>query len=155
VRAATKAERCSLQYTPPDRHLAPRADQHDLAVGVGDAERQDLGHHRADLARREVDDGKHQAAGEVLEAVVPGDLGRGFLDADVGAEVDRKAIGGLSRLREGLGRDDAADADVDLEEVVEGDLRHRGLHLRLSFRGAPRGASPEPITTGLSDSHRF
>jgi len=29
------------------------------------------------------------------------------------------------------------------------------LHLRLSFRGAPRGASPEPITTGLSDSHRF
>ena len=59
-----------------------------------------------------------------------------------------ETVGGLSRLREGLGRDDAADADVDFQEIVEGDLRGGGgLHLRLSFRGAPRGASPEPIAT--------
>jgi len=135
-----------LIQPPSHRHLAPRPDQHHLAVGVGDAQRQDLGHHRADLARGEVDDGEDEAAGEVFEAVVSGDLGRGFLDADRRAEIDRQAVGGLSRLREGLGRDDAADADVDFEEVVEGDLRGGGgFHLRLSFRGAPQGASPESI----------
>ena len=109
---AEGARAAVLNRSSPDRHLGPRPDQHDLAVAVGDAERQDLGHRRADLARREVDDGEDEAAGEVFEAVVPGDLGRGFLDADRRAEIDRQTIGGLSRLREGLGRDDAADTDA-------------------------------------------
>src|SRR3954452_13537898 len=53
-------------------------------------------------------------ADEILEAVVPGDLGRGLLDADRRAEVDRQLEGGLARLRKRLGGDHPADADVDL-----------------------------------------
>jgi len=55
--------------------------------------------------------------------VVFRDLGRGLFHPNRGAEIDGQAIGGLARLREGLGRHHAADADVDFEEIVEGDLR--------------------------------
>ncbi len=64
-----------------------------------------------------------------------------------------ETVGGLSRLREGLGRDDAADADVDFQEIVEGDLRAGRSASAAVIPGRAVGASPEPITTGLSDFH--
>ena len=50
-----------------------------------------------------------------------GDLGRGALLPDLGAEVDRQLPRRLSRLRKVLDRDDAADAHVDRQEVLEVD----------------------------------
>ena len=91
-------------------------------LGVGDAEGQHLGAERPDLARREVDDGEHQAPDQRLGRVVRGDLRRGLLLADLRAEVDPELDRRLARLGEGLGAGHPADADVDLEKIVEGDL---------------------------------
>src|SRR5262249_12042418 len=51
------------------------------------------------------------------------DLSRGFLLADLRTEIDAQLDGGLARLRERLGGNHDADADVHFQEVVEGD-RH-------------------------------
>ena len=64
----------------------------------------------------------HQRVLELLARVV-GDLGRGALDADLGAEIDRQLPRGLARLGEVVDRDDAADAHVDRQELVELDQR--------------------------------
>jgi hypothetical protein len=50
-------------------------------------------------------------------------LGAGALAAELRPEVDLELIGGLAGVRERPNVDDAADADVHLEEVIEGD-RH-------------------------------
>jgi hypothetical protein len=52
---------------------------------------------------------------------VHGDLGRGLLHPDLGAEVDGQLVGGLARLGERLGVQHPTDADIDLHEVVEAD----------------------------------
>jgi len=113
-----------LVQPPAQGHVPIRADQRHLPRRVRDAEGQHLRHHRPDLAGREVHHREDEAAGQFVEAVVPGDLSRGALQADLRPEIDDEPVGGLAGLRERLGRDDAADADVDLQELVEG--RRRG-----------------------------
>jgi hypothetical protein len=58
---------------------------------------------------------------------VPGDLGRALLDPERRAEIDGELEGRLARAGQRLGGDDGADADVDLEEIIEGDARRRRL----------------------------
>ena len=58
---------------------------------------------------------------ERLERMVLGDLRRALAHADRRAEVDPQPPGRLARLRERLGIDDGADADIDREEAVEVD----------------------------------
>ena len=120
-----------------ERHLAVGRDQHHGAGGVGEAEGQHLGAERADLAGREVDDGEHLPADERRRVVVHGDLRRGPALAELGAEVDPELQRRLARLGERLGAGDAADADVDLEEVVEADRRPCGAPVA----GGPREAA--------------
>jgi hypothetical protein len=49
------------------------------------------------------------------------------------AEVDLKLIGGTARFRIRLGGNNGADADIDLQEFLEGDVgRHRLFHARHS-----------------------
>jgi hypothetical protein len=98
-----------------------RADQNHLAIGVGQAERQHLGHEFSDLPGRKVDHGQHLPAEQILRAVVARDLGRGFLDAEPGPEIDPELERRLFRLGKGLGLDDRADADVDAQKIVEAD----------------------------------
>src|SRR5690348_11171279 len=103
------------------RDRARRLDQHDRTRFVGKSEDEDLGHEGADLARREVHHRCHLPPGQALGRVVLGELRRALLRADHWAEVDDQLIGGPARLREWLGLDNGADANVDLGEIVIGD----------------------------------
>ena len=97
-----------------------RQQQH--ALGAVGAEDQHLRAHRPDLARREVHDPEHETADELL-ALIGLDLRRRAADSELAAEVHAQLPRGIARLREVLDLDDPPDADVDLLEVVEGDLR--------------------------------
>ena len=97
-----------------------------------------FGEHLRDLARREVDDRGDLAAEEVLGAVVLDELGRAGLQPQLGPEVDDEAVGGLARRLVRKHLDDGADADVDLEEVVEGDG-----HAAASGAGSGPSAAPD------------
>ena len=69
ARAAPEGDRpgaCGLEHPAADRDVGGRAQQDHVAVLVGHAEREDLRHERADLARREVHDRHHEAALELL-----------------------------------------------------------------------------------------
>src|SRR5215510_7134124 len=103
------------------RHRPVKADEHDLAGVVGEAQSEDLRHELADLARREIDHRGDLAANQLCGLIVPGDLRRAFLHADLRAEVDLQLDGRLARPVQRLGGDNGADSDVNLEEVVEGD----------------------------------
>ena len=94
--------------------------QEHLAVRVR-PEDEDLGAHRPDLARREVHDAEDEPPLQLLARVVR-DLRGGALDADLLAEVDAQLPRRAARLGEVLDLDDPPDADVDRDEVVEGDL---------------------------------
>jgi hypothetical protein len=102
-------------------HLAFDGGQDDIALAVGEAERQDFRHEFADLARREIDDRGHLPSDEFVQRVIFGDLRGGPLDPKFGTEVDLQLERGLARFRKGLGSDDGSGSDVDLEEIVEGD----------------------------------
>ena len=114
----------------PIGHRAVRLDHHHLAVGVGEAQYENLGPERPDLLGREVGHGGDLPADQFLRGVVVGDLGRALALADLGAEIHEQLVGGLARLGEGLDPSDGADADVDLQEVIETDLGH-------ALRGGP------------------
>ena len=103
------------------RHLLVRHDQHDGAIAVGEAQRQHLRHELADLARREVDHRSDLAADQAFRRVVHRELGRRFLEADLGPEIDLEPERWLARALQRLGGAHGADADVDLGEVVVGD----------------------------------
>src|SRR5205807_10209744 len=75
----------ALEELASVRNLLVRHDQHDRAIAVGKAERQHLGHELADLARREIDDRRHLATDQAFGCVMHGELGGGFLEADLGA----------------------------------------------------------------------
>jgi hypothetical protein len=49
------------------------------------------------------------------------DLGRGALHPDPGAEIDHQLERWLARLRERLGAEDFADADINAQEIVKAD----------------------------------
>ena len=104
-------------------HGALYGYEHDLTGLIGKTQGQDLGHERADLAGREVYHGGDLAPDQCFRRVIFGDLGGGFFDADVCAEIDAEFEGRFSGLGEGLGCDDGADADIGFVEIVEGDLR--------------------------------
>ena len=84
-------------------------------------------------------------APEQLVAGVVGDLRRRAARPELLAEVDRQLPGGLARLGEVLDLDDAADAHVDLEEVVERDhgatvSRHARAPACSAAPGSARGS---------------
>ena len=128
-----------------------RAQQDHVAVLVGHAEREHLGHERADLARREVHDGDHEAALELVARVVR-DLRRRALLADLGAEVDVQLPGRLAGLGEVLDAGDAAHADVDLEEVVEVDQGAAAEAEAAAGRCVPPGSPAGGAGGGVSPS---
>ncbi len=53
-----------------------------------------------------------------------GDLGRGFLDADLVTIIDPKLERWFARFGKGFRLDHSTDADVDLHKVIKGDLSH-------------------------------
>jgi hypothetical protein len=112
-----------LKQPPAIWHSTFNGDQYHITFGIRKAQCQNLGHERPDLAGWEVYDGGDLASNQRFRGVVFGDLGRGFFDADVCAEIDAEFEGGLSGFGEGFGCDDGADADVGFVEVVEGDVR--------------------------------
>jgi hypothetical protein len=69
---------------------------------------------------REVDHRHDEAMQQFLLGVVPGQLRRRLLQADLGAEVDLELVGRFSGGREILDPDDPADADVDALELGVG-----------------------------------
>mgnify|MGYP000216824611 CR=1 FL=1 len=66
----------TLKQPPAIGHRDARVEQHDLPLRIGEAERQDLRHHRADLARGEVDHCRDLPSGQVVQRVMFGDLRR-------------------------------------------------------------------------------
>ena len=114
------AGRLGLEHPPADGYVGRRTQEDHLAVFIGDAQREHLGHERPDLAWREVDHRHHQAPLQLLARVVLDLSGRALL-AQLGPEVDEELPGGLARLGEVLDAGNAADAYVDLHEVVEVD----------------------------------
>lgn len=102
-------------------HGLVRCEQGHGSALIGEAKGQDLRHELPDLARGEIDHGGDLAAGQVFDRVIFGDLGAGLPVADGRTEIDQQFVGGLARLRIGFGRDDRADADVDLQEIIEAD----------------------------------
>ena len=88
--------------------------------------------------------------------VVLGDLRGRFLDADLGAEIDLELEGGLARLRKGLGLDDGAGADIDFEEIVEGDRRGMsvGCVMGLCSCWTSRASLRLRKTRGEASAHR-
>ena len=58
-----------------------------MAIYVGEAEDQHFRHEIADLLRLEIEDCSDLATGQPVEVIVLGDLGRGLLFANFGAEI--------------------------------------------------------------------
>ena len=104
-------------------HVSLNRSQHHVALLIRHAKRQHLGFELSDLSRREIDDCHHLPANKRFRRIVFGDLRRGFLDPDLGSEIDLQLESRLARLRERLSFDDRAGADVDTIEVGKGDLR--------------------------------
>src|SRR6185437_16466978 len=100
-------------------------------------------HELADLTRREIDDGRDLPADERARLIVLRDLRARFPGADALPEIDDQLQRGLARLRKRLDRDDGADANVDGEELVEGDLcrRRRGRIVRDMHGNSSRASS--------------
>lgn len=99
-----------------------RRKQYDIARCVREAEGEDFGHKRADLARREIYHGCDLFADQSFGVVMRRDLRGGFLHADLCAEVDLHFKSGFARFGEGLRFDDRACTNVDFHEVVKGDF---------------------------------
>src|SRR5256885_11472657 len=121
------------------RNWKIRRYEHDFAGFIGKSDSQDLGHEGADLARREVDHARDLPAHQAFRRIMFSDLCGGTFAADLRTEVDRQFERGLSRLREFLDVDDCTDADVDLEEIVERDLRAGARLLITGHLGALSG----------------
>src|SRR4051794_6758389 len=107
------------EHSTAIRDLPLRSDQHDCALRIGKAQREDVRHQRADLPWRKVDDGGDLTADQRFGSVILRQLSRRFLHADHGAEIDEELERGLARLRKRLGLDDGANADVDRDELLE------------------------------------
>jgi hypothetical protein len=123
-------------------------EQHHLALGIRKAQRQHFRHELADLARREIHDRRHLATDQLLQRVVRGDLGAALAHTDAGAEIDLQLEGRLAGFREGVGGDDGADADIDLEEGLEIDGVGGGVGVVQEVHGRHwRSASAGPIIT--------
>ena len=77
--AGSTSRRCRSgpsEQPPAIGHLFARPDQHDLAVGIGKAERQNLRHERPDLAWRKIDHSGDLPPDEVRQSIMLGDLRR-------------------------------------------------------------------------------
>ena len=87
-----------------------------LAVG---AQHQNLRHEVCDLAGREIHNGQHLLADEILRLVMIRDLGRGLFDAQFFAEVHLQLIGRFSGLFKIFRADNGADPDVQFHKIVQ------------------------------------
>lgn len=102
-------------------------DEDDAALRVREAEGEYFREKRPDLFGRKVDDCGDLAAEELLGRVQVDDLRGAFLNADLGAEIDRQLISRLARLGERVDPLDGADAYVDLLEIGVINEGHRFL----------------------------
>ena len=75
--------------------------------------------------RAGIDHGGHLAAKQGFRRIVFGHLGRRFPHPDFGAEINAQLESRLARHRERLDGNDGAHADVDFQEIIEGNLRHQ------------------------------
>jgi hypothetical protein len=89
------------------------------------AKREHFGHGRANLPRRKIDNGGDLPPDQLVADVIGGDLRAAFFLANDRAKVDPQPVARLARLREFLSRHDSPDADINLEEILEGDLGSR------------------------------
>ena len=64
----------SSEHPPAIGHIQIGFQQHDLAVGIGDAQHQNFGHELADLAGREIDDADDPTTGQGFRILMFGDL---------------------------------------------------------------------------------
>ena len=85
--------------------------------------------------------------------IVFGDLGGGFLDADLRAEIDLQLEGGLARFREGLDVDDGADADIDFQKIVEGDRHGLTRQFARAFGGGGDGLVEQRLHAVFGHQH--
>src|SRR5689334_7169176 len=99
-------EGAELEQPAAKGNIAGGGDEDDVAVGIGNAKGEDFGLEASDAAGREVDDGEHEPANQLIGAVVDGDLRAGLLDAERGAEVYAERVGGLARAVERGGGED-------------------------------------------------
>src|ERR1700722_12298549 len=105
----------------PERDLGERRQQDDLGARILCSQDQHLGLKAGDVALRHVDAADDEATDEVSLRIA-GDLrARPFFAKR--AEVDLDLVGGISRPLERLDTNNAADAHVDLGEVVVDDRR--------------------------------
>ena len=98
-------------------------EEDDCAVLIRKPDGQHLRHKLADLPGRKIDDCRHLPSDQLLGSVVDCNLGARPLCPERRPEIDRQLVGWLACFRERLCLDDGADADVDGEELVEGDRR--------------------------------
>src|SRR5205823_11979435 len=112
--------RSGLADPTPEWNLTLGMHQHDVAVSQYYAQREHFREEVRDLARREVDHRQYQLPHEIGLVVVLRYLRARALQAQL-AEVDAQLVSGLARLGKVVDLHDAADADVDLGEVVVGD----------------------------------
>src|SRR5207245_9175927 len=120
----------------PERNVALRVHQHDVAVSQHHAQGEHLGKEVRDLAGREVDHRQHQLPHKIGLFVVLRDLRARRFHAEL-TEVDAQLVGGLARFGEVVDLHDPADADVDLGEVVPGNGWHAGSVRSGSMKSKP------------------
>jgi Polyphosphate kinase 2 (PPK2) len=117
-RATGVAKRRS-EHRLPERDLGERRQENDLGARILCAEDQHFGLKASNVARRHVDDASDQPADELGLRVTCNLSARPFPAER--AEVDLDLVRRFARPLEWLHRNDAADADVDLSEVVVDD----------------------------------
>jgi hypothetical protein len=126
-------------------------DQDDVPCLIRQTQNENLAHEFADLAGREVNDGKDLFPDQGLGRIMRRDLRRGLPFTDFVAKVDPKLDRRFARLWIGLGPQDDTNANIDLEEIIKGNLIHStvlsiGWRQRL-WRGQ---AGPESLSMSPS-----
>src|SRR6266508_3260805 len=96
--ATLKVQSPNLIQPSAIRHRALDGGEHDFALGVGKAQGKHFRDELADLAGRKVDDRRYLAPEQGFGQIISGDLGGGFLDPDLGSEIDAELERGLARL---------------------------------------------------------
>src|SRR5713226_5160857 len=116
-------------------------EQDDSAVRLHGSEAEDLGHERADLARREIRDCDDGPADETACPVPRLNRGGG-LPHTMGAKIDSELVRRMTRLGKVLRGNDSTDAHLDFLKLLERNMGH-GLDAPtaladLTLSGPPR-----------------
>lgn len=96
-------------------------NQRHVAMFVWQPQCQDFGLMLADLPGRKIDDGQNLGADQLRADIIGGQSGQRLLPAEIGAKIDLQDMCRITAFGEWLNIDDAADADIDLLKVFQGD----------------------------------